>query len=137
MGSAPVRQQRIGYPTLVLPARPQAFPLMSSRNLTMHRTNVSRRPAAQHCRCVEPLENRQLFATFTVLNLNPTGPGSLDQAVLDANAAVGEDTITFDAAVSGIIDLDASPLMITDDVGIQGPGATVLTVIAGGGGPGP
>ena len=38
----------------------------------------------------------------------------------DANAAVGEDTITFDAAVSGIIDLDASPLMITDDVGIQG-----------------
>ena len=34
-------------------------------------------------------------ATFTVTNLNDSGAGSLRQAILDANAAAGADTITF------------------------------------------
>jgi hypothetical protein len=33
-------------------------------------------------------------ATFTVTNTNDSGAGSLRQAILDANAAAGEDTIT-------------------------------------------
>ena len=40
-------------------------------------------------------------ATFTVTNLNDSGPGSLRQAVADANVAVGADTITFGAGVTG------------------------------------
>ncbi len=37
-------------------------------------------------------------ATFTVTNTNDSGPGSLRQAVLDANAAAGADNIVFDAS---------------------------------------
>ncbi|MBS0657620.1 MAG: hypothetical protein JSR82_05145 [Verrucomicrobia bacterium] len=40
-------------------------------------------------------------ATFTVSNVNDSGPGSLRQAVLDANANAGADTIVFDASLSG------------------------------------
>ena len=35
-------------------------------------------------------------ATFTVTNTDDSGPGSLRQAVLDANAASSRDTIVFD-----------------------------------------
>ncbi len=38
-------------------------------------------------------------ASFTVTNTDDSGPGSLRQAILDANAAAGADTITF--GVSG------------------------------------
>ena len=44
---------------------------------------------------LEPLEDRQLLATFTVLNTNDAGPGSLRQAILDANATPGLDAINF------------------------------------------
>lgn len=40
-------------------------------------------------------------ATFTVTNTNNSGVGSLRQAILDANANPGADTILFDAALSG------------------------------------
>ncbi len=40
-------------------------------------------------------------ATFTVTNTNDSGAGSLRQAVLDANAAPGDDVIEFDATVFG------------------------------------
>ncbi len=36
-------------------------------------------------------------ATFTVTNANDSGAGSLRQAILDANAAAGTNTITFNA----------------------------------------
>ncbi len=41
------------------------------------------------------------MATFTVTNANDSGAGSLRQAVLDANAAAGADSIVFDAAFDG------------------------------------
>ncbi len=41
-------------------------------------------------------------ATFTVLNTNDSGPGSLRQAILDANATPGADTIAFNIPGSGI-----------------------------------
>jgi parallel beta-helix repeat protein len=37
-------------------------------------------------------------ATFTVTNVNDAGPGSLRQAITDANAAAGADVIQFDTA---------------------------------------
>src|ERR1700687_151818 len=44
---------------------------------------------------LEILEDRQLLATFTVLTTNDSGPGSLRQAILDANGNPGLDTIAF------------------------------------------
>ena len=50
---------------------------------------------------VEALEDRRVPATFTVLNPNDSGPGSLRQAILDSNAAAGADAIVFDPGLSG------------------------------------
>ncbi len=44
---------------------------------------------------VEELEARVAPATFTVVNANDSGAGSLRQAILDANAAGGADDIAF------------------------------------------
>ncbi len=41
-------------------------------------------------------------ATFTVTSTNGSGPGSLRQAILDANAAVGVDTLSFNIASAGL-----------------------------------
>lgn len=40
-------------------------------------------------------------ATFTVTNTNDSGPGSLRQAILDANASPGDDDIVFNIAGAG------------------------------------
>lgn len=72
-------------------------------------------------------------ATFTVTNTNDSGTGSLRQAILDANAAAGADTIVFDASfnVPRTITM-ASAEMLIDSVGgnltINGPGMNLLTV---------
>jgi uncharacterized repeat protein (TIGR01451 family) len=64
--------------------------------------------------------------TYTVTNTNDNGPGSLRQAILDANANAGHDTIDF--GITGTIVLaDALPA-IDDDLTINGPGADQLAV---------
>jgi hypothetical protein len=65
-------------------------------------------------------------ANFTVTNLNDSDAGSLRQAITDANAAPGADTITF--AVVGTITLTGGELSVTDDLTITGPGADSLTI---------
>jgi len=70
-------------------------------------------------------------ATFTVTNTADSGAGSLRQAIIDANGNGGEDLITFDASVSGTIALLSDLEAITEEVDIQGPGASVLTVDGG------
>ncbi|HVF64595.1 MAG TPA: IPTL-CTERM sorting domain-containing protein [Casimicrobiaceae bacterium] len=79
-------------------------------------------------------------AVFNVTTTTDGGPGSLRQAVIDANTAAGPDTINVpagtyvlgipgageDAAATG--DLD-----ITDSVTINGAGSGVTTISAGGG----
>jgi len=71
-------------------------------------------------------------ATFTVTNASDSGPGSFRQALADANAAVGPDTITFaipGAGVHVITPATAIPA-ITSPVLIDGytqPGATPNT----------
>jgi RHS repeat-associated protein len=49
---------------------------------------------------LEKLEDCQLLAAFTVINTNDSGPGSLRQAILDANALGGTNTINFQIADS-------------------------------------
>src|SRR6266536_6173255 len=50
---------------------------------------------------VELLEDRCVPATFNVINNLDAGAGSLRQAVTDANATAGADTITFNASLTG------------------------------------
>ncbi|MEM9272433.1 MAG: carbohydrate-binding protein [Cyanobacteria bacterium P01_F01_bin.143] len=69
------------------------------------------------------------MATFTVTNNNDSGLGSLRQAIADANAAIGLDTIEFDNSLSGQeIILTSGELQITDDLTINGLGADFLTI---------
>ena len=58
-----------------------------------------------------------------VTNTNDSGPGSLRQALADANDG---DTIGF--AVSGTIGLTSGELVIDKNITISGPGSNVLTV---------
>jgi hypothetical protein len=66
-----------------------------------------------------------LAAPLSVTNTDDSGPGSLRQAILDANASAGTDTIDFD--VSGTITLTTSLPAITDAAGltIDGTGQTI------------
>ena len=58
-------------------------------------------------------------STFTVTNLNDSGAGSLRQAVMDANAAAGADTIIFASSLgTDTITLAAMLPIITDDAGL-------------------
>ena len=71
-------------------------------------------------------------ASFTVLNTNDSGPGSLRQAIFDANInGVGLDTIDA-TGVTGTITLTTGELFIFSDLIIIGPGANLLTVSGNG-----
>ena len=60
--------------------------------------------------------------TITVTSTNDSGPGSLRQALADANDG---DTIIF--AVTGTIGLTSDELFINNNITISGPGPNVLT----------
>jgi hypothetical protein len=62
-------------------------------------------------------------ATYTVTNLNNSGAGSLRQAIIDANANPGADTITF--GVSGTITLVTILPTVTSTITIDGAGQIV------------
>jgi len=65
---------------------------------------------------------------YPVANTDASGPGSLRQAILDANAHAGHDTITFNPSVSGTIVLTGTLPQITDTLTISGPGAGNLAI---------
>src|SRR3954468_18612278 len=71
-------------------------------------------------------------ATITVTNLNDSGPGSLRQAILDANQnGGGSDDIVFASGLSGTINVgstDGSGLYPGTAMNIQGPGAGQITL---------
>lgn len=67
-------------------------------------------------------------ATYTVTNLNDSGPDSLRQAILDANATADDDTIVFQSGLSGTITLTSGQLTISNNLTINGPGANILAV---------
>ena len=62
-------------------------------------------------------------ATITVTNTNDSGPGSLRQALADANDG---DTISF--GVTGTIGVTSGGLLINKGVTIAGPGANQLSI---------
>src|SRR5438094_5417285 len=64
--------------------------------------------------------------TITVTNTNDSGPGSLRQALVDANDG---DTINFDPALKGqTVLLTTAELAIAKSITISGPGANLLAV---------
>jgi parallel beta-helix repeat protein len=75
--------------------------------------------------------------TYTVTNTNASGAGSLGQAILDANARTGQDTIAFNIPGSGVhlIDLSKTALpAVSDPVVIDGytqPGASPNSLSVG------
>jgi hypothetical protein len=69
---------------------------------------------------------RARAASFTVTNLNDTGAGSLRQAMLDANATAGADTVTF--AVPGTITLESMLPAISDVAGLTIDGGGAITI---------
>lgn len=66
--------------------------------------------------------------TFTVENLDDSGPGSLRDAVAQANADSGADRIAFARGVRGEITLTSGEIAIDAALTIAGPGADALTV---------
>src|SRR5262249_53519190 len=100
-----------------------------ARTLSTGRKAAARRPA---CRpTLEALEDRMVPSTFTVVNVNDSGTGSLRQAILDANSSAGPDVINFDAstfATARTIRLASMLPIITDDLAINGPGQGLLTL---------
>lgn len=71
-------------------------------------------------------------ATFTVSTLGDAGAGSLRDAVAQANAAPGADTIVFQPGLTGLIALASGQITITDSVTIVGPGKEVVRIDAAG-----
>jgi hypothetical protein len=83
-------------------------------------------------RSLEALEHRNMLTTFTVSNLSDHGVGSLRQAILNANATTTADKIIFSVNVRGNIKLTTGQLNVTEDLTIDGPGASVLSVSGNG-----
>ncbi|MFO0954680.1 MAG: L-type lectin-domain containing protein [Isosphaeraceae bacterium] len=78
------------------PSRSSA-PLRRRRRASADGRPCRRRPL------LEVLEGRTLLSTFTVSSLSDDGPGSLRQAILDANVAAGvSSVISFDIPGSGV-----------------------------------
>src|SRR5690242_4565019 len=73
-------------------------------------------------------------ATFTVTNLGDAGAGSLRDAIQQANATAGADTIVFQQNLAGTVTLTAGELTISDSTTIAGPGPARVTIDANGNG---
>jgi hypothetical protein len=69
-------------------------------------------------------------ATFQVTTNANSGPGSLRQAISDANTTTPQDTITFAPSVASPITLTGGRIPITRSTVIDGPGAGALKVVA-------
>src|SRR4051812_8214029 len=98
--------------------------------------NFSKASAKRRSLQFEGLECRSLLSTFAVLNTLDSGPGSLRQAILDANAATGPDTIAFNISGPGVHTIQPLSQLptITDAVTIDGysqPGASPNTLASG------
>ena len=71
------------------------------------------------------LEQRIVLATFTVSITGDSGAGSLRQAIIDANAAAGADTIVFAAGLTA--SAPATINLSTSGDGTAGPSAFGIT----------
>ena len=92
------------------------------------KTVERRQISSAQCRrlSLEKLEDRSLLATFSVVNLNDSGAGSLRQAIENANSIPGADSIDFE--VAGTIQLTSAALPdITGPVNVNGSTAPGFT----------
>jgi len=73
-----------------------------------------------------------LADTITVTNTNDGGPGSLRQALADAQTG---DTVVFDLGGAATIFLTSGELVINKNIAVIGPGANLLTIARAQGAP--
>ena len=87
-----------------------------------HRRSPHRKPGSRLRLKLESLEDRFLLSTFTVANTNDSGPDSLRQAILDANAATGTNLIAFNIPGAGVRTIAPATALptITEPVTIDG-----------------
>src|SRR5260370_6996419 len=98
----------------------------SPRTQRRRRRRLERHPRQRFVPRLVVLEDRTVLSTFTVQNLLDAGPGSLRQAVLDANATPGANLIDFAPALTGTIGLTSGQLTITNDLTVDALGAPQL-----------
>ena len=104
-----------------------------SRHSRRHQRHGAHTPSAQALvsrNVIESLEDRTLLTTFTVVNTDDSGTGSLRDAIEQANANAGADSISFDAALAGETIVLSDELWISDDLTLTGLGADLLTLDA-------
>lgn len=95
------------------------------------------RPTLAPLGSIELFEDRVLLTQYSVLSNADSGPDTLRQAILDANANAGADTIVFNLAAESLVISPLTPLpAITDTVTLDGssqPGfaGTPLVVLTG------
>src|SRR5580704_5904725 len=100
---------------LILPYPGAPLLFSSPRQHSKKQTSQRKRPKLSLS--IELLEDRCVPSTFSVLNLNDSGAGSLRQAILNADNQPGADLINF--SVAGTIRLTSGALpAITDTVDI-------------------
>jgi hypothetical protein len=88
------------------------------RRKTMRARRAARSPVRACRRLIwEPLEPRRVLTTFLVTDPGDAGPGTLREAIGQANASSGLDEIQFDPGLSGSsILLTSTELLITDSL---------------------
>jgi hypothetical protein len=120
------------------------FPRLDARSRQRNRKDSKRR-APRRRLSTEPLEKRLLLTTYVVDSLadnivvdstttlrEAIEAANSDAPVGDAPAGSGADTIDFLSGLTGNINLSLGQLRIRDDLTINGPGATDITIDAGG-----
>src|SRR5262245_41909813 len=95
--------------------------LRNGKSVTVRRP-ARREQAPSYRLRVEALEDRWVPSTFTVLNLNDSGPGSLRAAVQAADGVSGAE-IDFAPGLQGAITLKTGQLNLTSNMTVDGPGA--------------
>src|SRR5262245_6045864 len=101
---------------------------MFSHRLFGRRSGASRRASNYRPR-LEALEAREVPATFTVTRLADDAlAGSLRWAITQANTMPGDDTINFQAGLTGTIQLAGALPDLSSNIDILGSGANLLTV---------
>ena len=107
---------------------PAVFRALRSSQVHARPPRRSRRRPTLRCLPLEQLEGRLVLTAFHVTTLADGVAGSLRDAITQANAHAGADTIDFQPGLTGTIALTGGELDITDDLKINGPGADKLTV---------